>query len=215
MNQNNSSVTWWNIEVKDSNQSSSRFTRKLNVNSKSLHPHLDAPILECNFLRLSVVSSRINSETTKIDWTVALKLKSKLHRNTVISHLSTHPFKYASQKSTQKFHKKLWFNFFLFQTKNEKSVTNCSLMKYTLQYVVFIHSSSCRAKLAGACFPSSFAWLAMSPTSVFVESSQMWFLSCHNHPLLVPARLDTVTDLQSRELCYKADQSHEIQRYWW
>ena len=76
---------------------------------------------------------------------------------TVISHLSTHPFKYASQKSTQKFLKKLWFNFFLFQTKNEKSVTNCSLMKYTLQYVVFIHCSSCRAKLAGACFPSSFA----------------------------------------------------------
>ena len=55
----------------------------------------------------------------------------------------------------------------------------------------------------------------MSPASVFVESSQMWFLSYHKHPLLVPARLDTATDLHPRELCYKANQSHEIQRYWW
>ena len=53
----------------------------------------------------------------------------------------------------------------------------------------------------------------MSPASVFVESSQMWFLS-YNHPLLVPARLVTATGHQPRELCYKADQSHEIQRYW-
>ena len=58
-------------------------------------------------------------------------------------------------------------------------------------------------KVSWRMFLSSFALLAMSPASVFVESSQMWFLSYHNHPLLLPARLDTATDLQPRELCYK------------
>ena len=66
--------------------------------------------------------------------------------STVTSRLSTHPFKYASQKSTQKFLKILWFNFFYFQRKFTRSnkLQHDEIYSAVMCSIYSLHIMSCK-----------------------------------------------------------------------